>query len=335
MNKYLLLLILLFFLQACNSDYSLMETAVTATITSISSKPALSPTPPRIATNLPTAVNVLLKLPDLEPGIYVVYNESSQDKTFLDIASFSGIYRGRLVELHGGYGTAISPDKNYLADLPYIQDLNAGTTTHYDELDNCTQPVWSPDSKQLAISCPTDRFHHEDVYIFPIENNKKVPITNCEHEALNCSPLSWSSDGRWIAYYRGMGGAGTSQFTGLHIIDNSCFMDITYCWHDEPGTKASPYASWSPDGQLLASADDDKVNIFRVNDGRLILLETYQSDDSVIWLEWLNNDNEILFFNDTGGYNITRKTSSIMPLAIKQESFFYPKRYDSAVITIP
>jgi WD40 repeat protein len=334
MNKYSLIVLLSLFLHACNSSFSPMETTATATMSSISSKPNMLLTETHFVPTLPTAVNGFLKLSDLESGIYVVYYMNSQDKNYLDIASFSGIYKGRLAELRGLYGTAISPDKNYLADLPYIQDLSTGVATHFDELENCTHPVWSPDSKQFAISCPTDKFQHDDVYIFSIENYKKVPITNCEHDALSCSPLSWSSDGRWIAYFRGMGGAGVSQLEGLHIIDNSCFKDITLCWHDEPGIKASPYAAWSPNGQLLASADDNKVNILKVNDGNLTLLESYQSGDSVVWLEWINN-NEILFFNYNGGYIITREVGSIMPLESKQESIFYPKRYDSAVITIP
>ena len=334
MKDYPLVLIVLFFLQSCNPTYSPMETTATATMSSTSLKPNLILTERHFIPTLPTAVNGYLKLSDLEPGIYVVYYMSSQDKNYLDIASFSGIYKGRLAKLRGLYGTAISPDKNYLADLPYIQDLTTGVATHFDELENCTSPVWSPDSKQLAISCPTDKFHHDDVYIFSIENYKKAPITNCDHDSLNCSPLSWSSDGHWIAFYRGMGGAGTSPFTGLHIIDNSCFKDFTHCMYDEPGIKASPYASWSPNGQMLASADDNKVNTFKVNNDKLVLSDSYQSSDSVDWIQWLSN-NEILVFNNKGGYIITRDARSILPINNKQENFFYPKHYDSEVVTIP
>jgi len=239
MKKSLALFMFFLLLGACKAQTP-TDPLPPITKTPAAVTPRLTPLPSTVPPVPPTLNNAFLKASDLEPGLYFGFVEALSDKFYLSLASLSGIYQGQLTEIHGGHGQAISPDKHLLADLPYIVDLDTRTHEFYEELVNCVQPSWSPDNEKLAVSCPTDNYHHDDIYIFSIRDRKKIPVTNCEHEAFSCGVPSWSPDGRWLAFYRGLGGSGTSQLTGLHILDTTCLSGLANCWRDESGVDIYP-----------------------------------------------------------------------------------------------
>ena len=336
MKKLQVIFVYLLMLGACRTPTptALLPSPTIAATTSI---PSLTPVlPVIIPTSTPSFGNEFLKLSALEPGLFIAFVEYSSDKIYLSAASFDGDYQGRLAESVGGYGFAISPDKKLLADLPYILNLESETREYYADLENCTHPNWSPDSTKLAISCPTNDYHHDDIYIFSMRDQKKIPVTNCEHEAFSCGSPLWSPDNRWLASYRGLGGAGTSQLTGLHILDTTCPSGLDNCWYDEKGVDASPSFSWSPNGQLLATVDNGKVSVYQIKNSRLILSESYEIDMVLDWVTWLDNNNELLVleYSDKGGFIISRETGLMSSLTKAQLEFFQSQIHDSMFVFV-
>jgi len=335
MKKFLVVLVFLLVLEACKAqaptDSLPLNTKIPAVVV-----PTLTP----LSTVASPAISVLsedfLKISSLDPGPYFGFVETSSNKFYLSLASLSGVYQGQLTEIRGGYGLAISPDKHLLADLPYIVDLDMGIPEFYEELVNCTQPNWSPNSKELAVSCPSDDYHHEDIHIFSIQDRRKIPVTNCENEAFSCSVPLWSPDGRWLAFYRALGGSGTSQLTGLQILDMTCSSGLANCWRDKSGVDTYPSFSWSPDSQLLASVENDNVLVFQIVDGKLSLLESHKVNGVVDWIAWLGNNSELLVleYSGKGGYVVSRETGSISPLTEAQEEFFRSQYHDSMFMLI-
>lgn len=324
MRKAIIGIILFLLLGACsNSDFGNLPSHTLPA-------PSLSSTPPLLLTQLPTkkvatptAIDpAFLSIKSLKEGLYIAYGEVAPDKVYLSVISWDGVYQGRVAELIGG-GSDLSPDEHFLADLPYIVDLDSGNRMYYDELENCTYPDWSPDSKKLAVSCPSANFHHDDIYIFSLQDRSKVPVTNCEFEAYSCAIPKWSPDGHWLAFYRGLGGSGTSKLVGVHILDMTCSSDLVNCWHDEIGIYVTTNFAWSLDGQLLAAVDRDKTFVFQIKDGKLILIETYKVGGSLDGVAWLNN-NDLLVLDgkDEGGHIISRWTGLVSPLAEAQNRFF-------------
>jgi len=253
---------------------------------------------------------------DLKQGLYFVYGEVALEKGYLSVISWDGTYQGRLAEVLGGYGSALSPDKHHLVDLPYIIDLNSGERSFYEELESCTAPSWSPDSTKLAVSCPTDNFHHDDIYIFSLGDLSKVPITNCEFEAFSCGGPLWSPDGHWLAFYRGLAGSGTSRLVGLHILDMTCSSGLVECWKDEEGIYVPADFSWSPDSEFLAAVDKNKVFVFETKGGKLELTESYTIDGSLAQVTWLDDSDKLLVLDNKGGggYMISKQTGAISPV---------------------
>jgi WD40 repeat protein len=153
----------------------------------------------------------------------------------------------------------------------------------------------------------------------------------------------WSPDGRWLAFSRALGGSGTSEFVGLHILDLICNGGLAKCWHDEvgiPGPGGLFYYSWSPNGEFLAVVDHtDTVSIFQIKTGKLSLVKTYKVGGSLNQVAWLGNNNElfVLDYDDPGdGHIISRQTGMVSPISEAQSNFFRsPGNAFMSILNIP
>jgi Tol biopolymer transport system component len=125
-----------------------------------------------------------------------------------------------------------------------------------------------------------------------------------------CGLPAWSPDGRWIAYNRGLGGAGTSDLLGLYLLDTECLGDPSTCANSQRGpfNGDGPF-TWSPDSRYLAGQWGPIVRIFEVTDEgakpvRDVEIEHSSSD--LAWSpdgQWIayTAGNKIMLILATGG----------------------------------
>lgn len=256
----------------------------------------------------------LINISSLTPGEYVAFFEQIDEEYYISVASLDGAYVGPLAEASGGYGVALSADHSLLLDLPFVIDLKTGNAVRYDDLVNCSDPSWSPDNDHFAASCPTNA-GQDDIYIFSVTNHSKIQVTNCEREAFSCGGPSWSPDGKWIVYRRALGGAGTSKYVGMHIINTNCFSAPSTCSRDEPGLHVDDPYIWSPKSDLLAGPLagplENTILMYRIENGQPSLSQTYQLPVRANEIFWLPNGRSIAVSANSGRYLLTLETGNL------------------------
>jgi Tol biopolymer transport system component len=221
---------------------------------------------------------------------------------FLDYPSLFSLLNGKIVEFdQPGICEAFywSPDSRHFTahcsrdnvDSIYLFSSEDYSTMRVEESgDPSPDVMWSPDSQSFMTSYYVN--NAADLYLFSLENNSIQRITEEGRNSRELEYVSWSPDGKWIAYDYGVLGSGSYDVEGLHIMDTECFSDPSTCVSEGTGIKVSPPYTWSPDSRYLAGTTTDNytgtsvINVLQVNNGALKLSQTYSFNSSIYKLLW-------------------------------------------------
>jgi len=211
----------------------------------------------------PTAEPVIVSLPDLPQGQYLLYafEDYRTEKSYPGIISTEGVHQGYLTEYRSDFAR-LSPDKQWLAfvypgseGIPHLLNLQTHQLTPASTTDlYCSRPSWSPDSRALVLTClPLGTLEPNDIYVLDLQDGSLDQLTDCAHDAVQCDLAAWSPDVKWIAYDRDIFAEGAPDRSGFHFIDTACLAEPSTCPKIDIQTYQaySPYA-WSPDSRYLA-----------------------------------------------------------------------------------
>ncbi|HEX5438275.1 MAG TPA: protein kinase [Gemmatimonadaceae bacterium] len=138
----------------------------------------------------------------------------------------------------------------------WVYDLTSHTLTRLSTTGRSTRPIWSPDSKRVAyISLRGDS---SGIYVTPVDRSApERPLFVGPVDYFN--PLSWSSDGRWIATERleraGGGSARAVTPVQIDLIAIPVGGGTPRVIRGTPANERSP--AFSPDGKWLAYTSNE------------------------------------------------------------------------------
>jgi WD40 repeat protein len=261
----------------------------------LSANTSVPTTPKRLATLTPS--QEFIHLSSLSKGQYLIFVESaSEKKKRLGVLSFDGNLLGYLMEVASS-NIRLSNNLKYAALDPFsnngrfLYDLEMGQYISVPStLGICGDPSWSPNDEKLAIDCEAQgNAGQTDIYVLSYQSGVLTRLTDCKEEAFICANPSWSPDDRWLAYIRALGGAGTSDKLGLHLIDTTCLSSPTSCLHKSygPFPIQHPY-TWSPDGLFIAGITEGGIRISEVSqttlsEKQLINFNDWPRVESLAW----------------------------------------------------
>ena len=162
------------------------------------------------------------------------------NNTIVAVVNHAGSNNLVLFSLENNYLEALKKNNAYQLEL--LTDDNLTFLTDYHDGTQVTQPVWSPDGKQIAFSMWKDGY--QDIYILELDKSNKIEniraITRNKHTDI--SP-NWSPDGRYI--YFSSDRSGIFNLYASDIKENQLFrLTNVITGAFEPAI--------SPDGQELA-----------------------------------------------------------------------------------
>jgi len=139
------------------------------------------------------------------------------------------------------------------ADGIYIADPRTDTVSLVPESANLTDPAWSPDGTELAVTAWGAQ--GAAVYTMKPDGSERTLVLR------NASSPSWSPDGNELVLVRGTCGSSTpcsgdeEGETSLAIVnlDGTDARELNTGRTDQPTYVSSP--EWSPDGKLIAFID--------------------------------------------------------------------------------
>ncbi|WP_341227244.1 DPP IV N-terminal domain-containing protein [uncultured Arcticibacterium sp.] len=181
-------------------------------------------------------------------------------------------------KVKGIKGLSVSPDgKKYLftafSDIYILEDGKSKPEPLFESPFICSDPVWSPDGKQIAYL--TDKSGNMNLWIFDIATATSTQILKLD-EDINYP--SWSPDGQKIAFYladaRNIWGKGTLQAIDLKSKKVEKL-------HEALFVPSQP--SWSPDGKTIAlSALDVYSTRFREGINKILLISLEDKSEKFI-----------------------------------------------------
>lgn len=152
--------------------------------------------------------------------------------------------------LYNGYQRGDSGDYAIYvsnADGSGVTDL---TSTYLDPAENNQgDPVWSPDSTQIAFDNDSDDPSMQGIYLMNSDGTDIYKIVDGGNPA-------WSPDGQTIAFFAGAG-KGNDVFSVS--VDGSHLARLT----NTAAFEGLP--AWSPDGQTIAYVEGDQISVMDAN----------------------------------------------------------------------
>jgi Tol biopolymer transport system component len=256
-----------------------------------------APLPSTEATLSPTPLGTpqTLVMGDLPPGTYLAYcSIAEEDLSDPDawpsvfVSSLEGHVLGRLTHRVCGRSD-LAPDGRTLAievrpDGPsgspsvLVMDLATGESRLLRASSGCTFPSWSPNSREVLVSCDLD------IFVLDIESDTSVPIAECREAATACTNPEWSPDGRVILFFRAIEFAPNP---GLYRIGAGCLQEPTTCF--ETATffaSGTPPYSWSPTANELAYVTFTGDLGIATSAGHLLRAIPIPDDNRIKTLSW-------------------------------------------------
>jgi WD40 repeat protein len=287
MSKGLILFIMVIFLCGCaKANHATPVVSSTPFVPTLTTRPSDSPVPSRTPNLTPTNTSYpILSLDTLPKGEYFLTFRSDEhlEKWTPFVYSLDGKLQGMLpfVSSPG----PISPDLKYIAELPYLLNLETQERIKISGIDGCSDISWSPDSLGLIAGCSSST---SDDVLFYISVIDKVAtgLGGCDGNTYNCGYPAWSPDGKWIAYVLGRAASGTSQVNGLHIMDAKCLALPDSCMNvNETGVPLIGPYTWSPDSKYIAGRANG-VGIYSAENKHVLYYRTILVDEELLWLSW-------------------------------------------------
>jgi len=187
----------------------------------------------------------------------------------IDVLSLDGKYQGSFIkenllfERHSPVGK-VSPNGLFLAFIKGKPQREKGTelvlfdikNNHNIDIpdlkgyQNCQSVNWSPDGKELILSCEVDLV--ANLYNISLDDGTLHRITNCLPIEAYCYHPAWSPNGKWIIYTRNGTCPTPSEYWDPYVINASCLEDTLTCMDLDigPFTGWHPY-TWAPDSCFL------------------------------------------------------------------------------------
>jgi dipeptidyl aminopeptidase/acylaminoacyl peptidase len=125
-----------------------------------------------------------------------------------------------------------------------------------ENADFCHLPSFAPDGQHMLMVCPpaAGHYYYDDIYLVDLLTGNRVKITSFSQttESDGISALSWSPDGKTIAFVHSTSGLDLN-YDPLYIMDASCLKDPETCSSKmrviAKGHFFSEPIAWSPDSQ--------------------------------------------------------------------------------------
>lgn len=260
------------------------------------------------------------RLSALPKGQYLIIHTAASDtQSHLGILTPDGQFLGNFSEVIG----ALSHQRVYIAPDPFsyndpvLYALETGDFVPVAiELRTCGRASWSPDDEKIALDCESPEQEKPiDIYVLALKSGDLARLTHCTAEAFICANPSWSPDGRWIAYVRALGGAGTSDKLGLHLIDTGCLTDPATCEKRSIGPYPVEGIAWSPDSSRVAGyTPDGAIRIYAVNQAGLTEKQVIDIKGQIDSISW-SKDGRFVAYGSGNRINLlSLETNEIRPL---------------------
>jgi hypothetical protein len=136
----------------------------------------------------------------------------------------------------------------FLAIVP----INGGGVRKYPQVVLPSEMCWTRDNAKLAMVAQSDRNPQRQLMVLHLDTDKVDRVADGETAAV--TPQCWSPDGRQLVYF-----AGNNSSVGpgaIRILDTATRVSRDL-FHGGPDCRenimcASPYPTWSPDGEWIA-----------------------------------------------------------------------------------
>jgi dipeptidyl aminopeptidase/acylaminoacyl peptidase len=175
-----------------------------------------------------------------------------------------------------GWPVALSPDGQW-----FVSGMTAGRVDGMETrpLPRPGTPVWSPDSRRIALS-------YDGLWVVDRDGGGLAQLAPND-----ASAPSWSPDGEWIAYVRR--GSDPSGETDLMIVNSSG--GVPRALVEAPGHQAEP--RWSPDGALIAflSGSPRAIHVVRPDGSELRGFSNATSDPPESSFAWMPDSRRLVF----------------------------------------
>jgi Tol biopolymer transport system component len=237
-------------------------------------------------------------------GGAIAYTANNEAPAAIYVSRADGSGLRRLVPK--GFAPAFSPDGRLLAigtrngiwivgaDGRGLRRLTSGADGPFD---------WSPDGRALVFMRVIDaKSHRYAVVVQPLRGKERVLVRtgpNEDNDVVGWYQPSWSSDGRWIAYYNL---EEAKRENGLTLVrpNGKSRHRVVRGSGDELDSGDFPWWSWSPDGRWIAFKPngDPELDYVQPNGGKHRL--SAHAFGPVVWSPDGMSLAFSIYVNDTG-----------------------------------